>query len=139
MLRHRHRKRRVLGRQKFCDTEIEQFWFALGGNENVAGLQVAMDDEILMGELNGAANLHEQTKLVFDGQSFLAAEIRYRPALDIFHHEIGEVVVGYSAIKEPRDIGMLEASQNLAFDLKTAQHFVGIGPALEEFNRNYFV
>ena len=43
--------------QQFSDAEIEQFRLALVRYQNVGRLQVAMDDQIAMRKMHGAADL----------------------------------------------------------------------------------
>ena len=41
------------GRENFCDPEVQQLGCSFGRDQNVAGLDVAMDDEMLVRILNG--------------------------------------------------------------------------------------
>src|SRR5580658_586650 len=41
-----------LGVQDFGNAEVQEFGRSIGSNENIAGLQVAMDDQPLMGVLD---------------------------------------------------------------------------------------
>ncbi len=64
------------------------------------------------------------------------AEISQRDAVDVFHHEVGQAIVGRAAVEQSRDVRVLQAREDFALRAETAQDFIGIGPALEQFDRN---
>jgi hypothetical protein len=46
--------------EQLCDAEIQQFWDARRRHENIRWLQIAMNNEILVGVVNRAAYHLEQ-------------------------------------------------------------------------------
>ena len=47
-------------REQLCGSEVEQAGRAIVGDEDVVGLEVAMDYEVLVGELDGVADAFEE-------------------------------------------------------------------------------
>ena len=77
----RHLLRRV-GREDLGDTEIQQFRVAVFGNENVVRFEVAVNDEMLMGILDGVANsLEELRRSTTVNRSSLQYRMRGRPMM----------------------------------------------------------
>lgn len=119
------------------DAEVEQLRFAFGCDEDVAGLKVAVHDEVLMREVHRSANLAEELHARGSGERVLPRESREPFATrHVFEDEERQAVVGFTAIKEPGDAGMLEAREDLAFAAKTTEHFFRVGAAPEELDRD---
>ena len=57
-------------------------------DEQVAGLQVAVDDAFLMRVLNGVADLQEQREALIDAEPMPVAVLGERDAAHVFHREI---------------------------------------------------
>ena len=70
------------------DPEVEQRRHALGRDEDVAGLQVAVDDEVLVGVLHRGADLAEEPQPVPDREAAVPAVVEQRNALDVLHDEV---------------------------------------------------
>ena len=85
-----------------------------------------MKNSELVGRLDAVGDLPQQTDCAFDRQStFAAQQFMQRLALDIFHHEIKDAVVGFAKIGNADGVRMLyrcrglclafEAGDRLAF------------------------
>jgi len=71
------------------DAEVEQPHLAIGADEDVRRLQVAMDDEVLVGMLNRTQHLQHQRQPRRDRQPLaVAVDVQWR-ALDELEREVG--------------------------------------------------
>jgi hypothetical protein len=97
---------------------------ALGPQEfdqaGVRGLDVAMDNPLLMRVLDGLADLNEQLEPLFHGQARLIAKIGDPDAADQFHHEIG------AAGDRTRGQFIVSCLLTPGFRLLTGSHHTGI-------------
>jgi hypothetical protein len=66
-----------------------------------------MDDPLLMGMLDGVANLDEQIQPVFHAHAVLVAVIGDFDAIDQLHHEVRPASFGRTSIQNPRDVGVI--------------------------------
>ena len=81
--------------------------------QDVLGLDVAVDDAALVGELEGGGDFLREPQRVVDGKLLLAMEPGPEGlALDEGHH-IVEEAVGVAGVDQPQDVGMLEAGGGL--------------------------
>ena len=96
-----------------------------------------MDDEVLVRVGHGCADFAEQIEPLLVCELMAVAIGRKRLALDVFHDEVGQAVVGRAAIDQPRDVRMIELRQNLALVAEAAQDVVRIEPALDELDRDF--
>ncbi|HNU07231.1 MAG TPA: hypothetical protein PKO33_05640 [Pyrinomonadaceae bacterium] len=94
-----------------------------------------MDDEIAMGVIDGRAQLGEDLQDLDQAWIRLAAIGVEGDAFDILHHKIRSAVVGYSAVDHPRNVGVLECSENPSFACKSFEDRFRVHPALDEFQR----
>src|SRR6185312_12595265 len=97
------------------DSEVEQLRLSLRGDQNVGGLEVAVNQQALVGVLDGGADLLEKEEALVDGQPVVVAILVDGQSLDQLHDEIGAAVVRAPAVVEARDVGMLEAGEDLPF------------------------
>ena len=116
------------------DAEIEELRLSGGVDEDVGGLEIAMDDEVAMRVGHGVADEQEEAE---PAREIERGRVRVdRLPVDVLHHEIRLAFAGVAGIEEPGDVGMSEGRENLAF----AQEAVverGLGAAIaEELDRN---
>ena len=97
------------------DAEIEEFGGGSGRHHDVAGLQVAVDDEVLMEIMDGGADLHEQLDAFADVEPVVVAVAVQRGAFNELHDVIGRTVGGVAAVEDAGDVGVFEAGEDLAF------------------------
>ena len=102
--------RRFLAEQ-FGDAEIEQFWAAIGGDENVGGLEVTVNDQMLVGVADGVADADHQPDALLERGLPLTQPAVERDAVDEFHHEIGKSLRGGAAVDERGDARMRQPGQ----------------------------
>ena len=100
--------------QNLGDAKIEELWCAIGSDENVAGLDVAMNDQPLMRVLDRGADLEKEFQSLCDGRALSVAVFGNGPAVDQFHYQIRSAERA-AAIEKARNVRVLEAGKNLAF------------------------
>jgi hypothetical protein len=116
-LRPGHRPRgvgRIVGRQQLGDAEVEQAWRAVGGHQDVAGLQVAMDDQVAMGILHGIADLSEQLQALAHAEPLLLTVDVDGHAIDGVHDDERQAGVGGARVDQARDEGVVEVGEFVA-------------------------
>ena len=121
--------------EEFGDAEIEQLRFAVGGDQNVRRLDVAMDDELAVRELHRRADIAEQRDAFFDAQLALRGVAQQRFAVDVFHREVRTSIVGDAAVEQARDVRMFETREDLPLAQETRLHRIGIHAALDDLQR----
>ena len=105
----------------------------IGGDQDVRGLQVAVNDAFLVSVLKRRANLDEEVQPFLDAQPRGVAILGDRHALDVFHHEIGPARFGQPAVQNLGDIGVVHERQRLALGLEASQDAPRIHSGLDEF------
>ena len=121
------------------DAEVQQVRLAVGRDEDVAWLQIAMDDEIAVRELHRAADLQKQAEPVVDGERRVLAVVVDAPTVDVFHDEIGQSLFGCAAIEEPRDQRMFELGEDLPLAAKAPQQIFVAERRRDDFDRHLLV
>jgi hypothetical protein len=106
------------------DPEIQQARLTVRRDEDVAGFQIAMDDEVVMGELHRLAHAEEQTEAIGHGELACAAVLVDADAIDVFHDQIGQPFFGRTAVEQPRDLRVLELGQDLALAAESAEQIL---------------
>jgi hypothetical protein len=129
------RRLRVLGadalREQLRDAEVQQLHLTVGGDEDVRGLQVAMNHEVPVRVVHGGADGAEQRQPLLDGEPFPLAVGVDRLAFHILHGEVRLPLVARAPVEDGRDVGMLQPGQDLALDRETPQVLRGRAPAHE--------
>ncbi len=59
-----------------------------------------------------------------------------RHAIHILHHEVGDTVVGRSAVEQPGNVAVIESRQNLSFGFQTIVICAGHESGSDELDRN---
>jgi hypothetical protein len=95
-----------------------------------------VDDEILVRELDGVANLEEETQPVLKRERLCGAKIFNGRTGHIFHDEVRQAILARSGVEEPRYERMLEARHDLALRAEPAQHLIRISAPLQELDRD---
>jgi hypothetical protein len=105
--------------QHLRDPEIQELHPPFGSHQDVARLEVAMDDPPLMGVINGLAHLDHAGQSILQGGTHPGAvDINGLP-IDVLHHDVGDTGRGNAPVQEPCDAGMTEGSQDLPLGQKT--------------------
>src|SRR5262245_6755609 len=125
--------------QELGDTEIEQLRFPFRLHQDVAGLNVAMNNQIPMRKFNRGADLQKQLQALTRRQSLRNCKSGHRRADNVVHDEVGQTIVGRACIEQPGDVWMIEFGQDLAFRSETAQDLSRVGASIQYLNRNLFL
>ena len=98
--------------QQLCDAEIKQLDGPVPGDEDIGGLQVAVDDEVAVCVADPGKNALEQRDPRLDAELETIAVRVDRFTLDILEHEVGQGIVDDPRIDETRDIGMIQPAEH---------------------------
>ncbi len=102
-------------------------------DQDVGGLQVAVDDPLLVGVLHGRADLAEEGEPFRELEPVLVAVVGERDPLDQLHDEKRTTVLGRAGIEDLGDVGMVHQRQRLAFGLEAGEDGFGIHASLDQF------
>ena len=120
--------------QRLGDAEVEQLELAPIRDQDVARLQVAMHDEMLVGELHGLAQRLEQPEPRVDVELAALAVGVERLAVDVLHHQEGEAGLGRAAVVEAGDVRVLEAREDLPFCQEASPRIVTGQPLAQDLD-----
>lgn len=120
--------------EEFADAEVEEFDDAGLVDEDVAGFEVAVDDELAVGVGDGGADVEEEAEALGGGETVVLAVVGEAEAVDVFHDDVGVAVGGVAAVEEAGDVGVLEAGEGLAFAEEAVEDEVGVEAAADEFD-----
>ena len=101
------------------DAEIDELGDTVGGDEDVAGGEVAVDDQILVGEFDSVADLQHQVDALGKRRVRRFEPAAQADAINEFHDEIGCAARQFAAVVELRDVWMMEAREDAPFAPKT--------------------
>ena len=76
---------------------------------------------------NSLASLLEGAQHDIRRRGLFPAPLVERESVDPVHHEIGPAVFGDAAVEQPRDAGMIEPRQGLAFEREQSGQVVALG------------
>ena len=100
MLRIRH--------EKFGDAEVQQLRLAAGIHQHIGSLEVAVQDQPLVGGVNGCAHQAKQGEPLPDIERSRITEGIDGLARDILEHQVGSTLFGSAGIEQPRHVRMLQ-------------------------------
>ncbi len=109
---------------------------ALHVHQDIRGLEIPMNDALLVGMLNAFAYVHEQLQSLFNAQFLAIAVLRDGQAVDVLHREVGPTLVGGSCIVHLGDVGMVQQSQRLALCLETRDYLFGVHAGFDYLHRH---
>ena len=104
--------RREARLEQLGDAEVQELRRAVRRDQDVARLEVPVDDEVLMGVLDGRAHLAEQHEPWLERERPRLAVGVEGNALDALHHDVGHAILGGPAVQQPRDVGMIQGRQD---------------------------
>jgi hypothetical protein len=104
------------------DAEVEQLRFALGGDQDVGGLEVAVHDQVAMCVGDGCTDLQRQAQAGAHIERVRIAIARDRAAFDILEREVRRTVVRDAAVMQLGDMRMDEAREEFAFAQEALAH-----------------
>jgi hypothetical protein len=114
----------VAGVEALGQAEIDDLGRAVGGDEDIAGFQVAVKHRVLVGVVDCLANGAEQPHALRRGQAAGVAVAVDRLAVDVLHHEVGQAVGRGAAVEQPGDVRVVEARQHLPLGAEALQPLV---------------
>jgi len=123
----------------FGQAEVDHFWHRLAvveADENVRGLQVAVNDAFLMGVLHGLADLREERQPLGDGEAGVVAILRERHAADVFHHEKRSAFACHAAVIDLGDIRVIHHRQRLPLGFESREDLAAVHARLDELDRH---
>jgi len=127
-----------LGLDEFGDAEIEEFYGAILFDEDVAGFEIAMDDEVLVGVMDGGAYGEEEAEARGDIEFVVVAVFVDGDALDVLHDEVREAFGGGSTVEEEGDVGVIEVGEDLTFAAEAFEDLGVFAIAEDEFDGDLF-
>ena len=102
-----------IGAEELGDSEIQELGLSLGGHEDVGRFHVAVDHQVLVGDLNRGANLAKELQPFRYRQLLLVAVLVDRLSLDVLHDQEQPSVLGRAAVVELGDVWMVDRGQDL--------------------------
>ena len=120
--------------QQFGDAEVEQFGHAIGRDQDVRGLEVAMHDEILMRVMHCGTNRLKKLEPGYDVQAVRVAVGIDGDAVDILHDDVGGPVREGATVHEMRDVRVIELRQDLPLDFDPRMDSAGERAAEDHFD-----
>ena len=105
-------------------------------DQDVRGLQIAVDDALLMSVMHRLADGDEKLQPVAEVELVLIAVAGDGAALDQLHDEVGHAFVGLPGIEDAGDVFMLHERQRLPFGGKATKDDGAIHAAFEDLDRH---
>ena len=93
-----------------------------------------MDDQVLVRVMHGGADCAEELQAIGDGYVPVVAVIVQRLALDVFEDEVGNAVLGRSAVEQPGDVRVIQARQDLPLVTEALPDGVRVHAPLDQLN-----
>ena len=104
------------------DTEVDDLRLAGRAHQNIARLQVAVDDSLVMAVGDRETGLPEEADAITSGEGVLAGEGGDRQGIvDVFHHEVRDRAAGHGLrpdVVDLGDTGMSQAAEDLRLILE---------------------
>ena len=94
--------------QQLGDAKVEQLHGSFGGDQNIGGLQIAVQNGVLVQILHGLADLLKDLDTAGERQALLIAVLVNRLAVDVLHHVERHAVRRIAAIQDAGDVRMVQ-------------------------------
>src|SRR5215467_1037298 len=127
------------GRDGFGEPEIDYARDRLAidfNDKDVRGLEVAMDDGLLVSVLNALTGLDKKLKALLDSEPFLIAVGSDGLAGDVLHDEVRLTLVGGSGIEDLGNRGVVHDGERLALGLKALDDRRIVHAGFDQLERN---
>src|SRR4030095_14972147 len=121
-------------REQFGDSEIEQLRRAVFSHQDVARLEVPVDDQLAMRVLDGGTNVAEEFELLVERKLTPVAIGGHLFARDNPHNKISLPPYGRAAVEQASDVRMIERSQYLPLAQESFAHKIRFHAGLDEFD-----
>jgi hypothetical protein len=115
----RCKRRPRVGIHQDAEPEVEHFELLLVVDQQIRGLDVAMDHALLVGMSEAEGGLRCVVDDVDGGQgSFRGEDLTERPAVDVFHDDVEHAAVRVGVVRTD-DVGMVEPADQLHLSLES--------------------
>lgn len=121
------------------DTEIDHLRYRTsvdGRDQDVRGLEVAVDDPLLMRMVDRAADRHEELDSARDRQAVAIAVLGDRRSVDQLHREVGAAVGSDARVEDLGDRSVLHPRQRLALRVEPAQDLARVHAQFDPLERD---
>ena len=108
------------GAGDFGETEVENFGLAAGGDEDVGGLDVAVDDAFGVGGVEGIGNVDGDFEKRIEFEGAAGDGVLEGFAFEAFHGDEGAAVF-FADVVDGADVGVIESGGGLGFALEADQ------------------
>ena len=127
---------RGVGLRQFGEAEVENFYAAIFGDEQILGLEVAMDDAFFVGGGESVRDLHGVVESFAQGQRSAAQAVAQGLAFEQFGDDVGRAFVR-ADVEYGKDVGMIQGGGGQGLLLEAAQA-VGVERERlrQDFDRN---
>ena len=120
----------------FGDAEVDDLgggFAVLFADENVGRFDIAVNDALLVGVLDGLTDLDEDGKAVLNGELPFVAILGEWITGNVFHDEIRSSFFSRSRIDYTGDVRVIHAGECLSFRFEACDDAFGIEPQFEDF------
>ncbi len=104
------------------------------GDQHVGGLEVAVDDALLMRVLHRLADRDEQLQPLPRREVVLVAVAGDGHPLDQIHDEVRPADAGGAGVQHAGDVGVVHQGQSLAFGLEAGDDLAGVHAGLDQLD-----
>src|SRR5690606_17604551 len=104
------------------------------GYEHVVRREIAVDDQVVMGELYRPGDLPEHCQPRCRRPLLLGQPVIEGLAFDEFHYDIGLTVCGFPSSVETRDVWVVELREDLAFAYESVDQRLDQDPGLDDLD-----
>ena len=101
--------------QRACNAEVQQLHLALGRDQHVARLEVAVDDELRMRSGHRFGHIGQQAQAGLQAGPAVIAPAVDGLAFDQLQRQVGLAVFGDTRVQQARDVRVVQARQQPAF------------------------
>ena len=110
------------GSKRLREAEVEHLHRAVGSHLDIRGLQIAVNDALLVRRFEGFRDLLRDRQRLVDRDGAARQALRKIFALDEFHHE-GRDAVGVFQAVNGRDVRMIQRGEDFRFALESGDPF----------------
>ena len=118
-------------RGDFREAEVEDFGVAAFGDENVGGLDVAMDDAFGVGGVECVGDFDGDAEETIEFEGLAGDDVLERDAIEKFHGDEG-CAVFFADVVDGADVGMIERGGGLGFALEAGEGLRIVGDVVGE-------
>lgn len=102
------------------------------GDEDVRGLDVAVQDPALVGVLESVAELGDELHPLFEAEAIPVTIDIDRNPVDVLHHEIGLSALRGARVENLSDVGVAQACEGLPFGLESGEDLPVVRSRLDD-------